>query len=230
MLSQIQWAISLIVLALASYYDIRQRLIPDTPWIAGIIAGAFLDLFLFRNLSDLTTYLLKLTPLALILLISWRWKLMGEADILAYITLAILTPDYPSKHVAVIVPAFSTFLYSKLLLLIVPLFQLMVNLYEIRKDPSLLDGFDEPLWRKIIALIFLSPKKRGLGDVPAEVRDERGRRKFVLSAIASPLSEEDMDVKGWVAPAYPLIPLILVGHVISMILGDPLTALGLLRV
>ncbi len=223
----IQWIASFIVLGIATYYDLKQRLIPDTPWIVGSILGLLLDVLLFRG--DPIRYLFKFTPLGLILLLSWRWKLMGEADILAYLTLAVMTPCYPNCVESPIIPAFATFIYSKLLLLFVPLLQLTLNLYEISKDPSLMEGFDEPFWRKALALLFLSPKKRGLGDVPAERLDERGRRKFLLSAITSPLPDKDVNATGWVAPAYPLIPLILVGHVLSMILGDPIIALGLLK-
>ncbi len=64
--------------------------------------------------------------------------------------------------------------------------------------------------------------------MPAERVDERGKRKFLLSAITSPLPDKDVDASGWVAPAYPLIPMIMVGHILSMMLGDPILALGLL--
>ncbi len=222
----IQWIASLAVLAVASYYDLKQRLIPDTPWLVGAVVGIILNALFFKG--DLLEYLLKFAPLGLILLVSWKWKLMGEADILAYLTIAVMTPSYPNGIDSPLIPAFSTFIYSKLLLLVVPLFQFAYNLYSVRKDPSLLKGFDEPLWRKLLALFFLSPKKRGIGDVPAEIVDEKGRRKFVLSAIASPLSEEDLDTSGWVAPAYPLLPMILVGHLMSMLLGDPITIVRML--
>ncbi len=134
----VQWITSLAILGVATYYDVKQRLVPDTPWVIGSILGLLLDILFFRG--DPIKYLIRFIPLGLILLLSWRWKLMGEADILAYLTLAIMTPNYPNGVESPIIPAFATFIYSKLLLLAVPLFQLALNLYEISKDPSLMEG------------------------------------------------------------------------------------------
>ncbi len=153
---------------------------------------------------------------------SWRLKLMGEADVLAYLTLEII---HPVEAGSLLPPAFSAFLYSKILMLAIPPIQLMVNLVKVAGEPNLLEDIDDPLWKKLLALALLTTNP-SLGSVPAEeVRQDR--RRLVLSRVLAPLEVKVPENGGsrWYVPAYPLIPFILLGYVLSLLAGDPLALL-----
>ena len=208
-------------LTAATIQDLRGRMVDDrvwlTTWPLGVITLSFR---LWRgdvSPSALADGAIAFVPLGLLLIASWRLKLMGEADILAYLTVEIVQPVASGS---LIPPSFSTFIYSKLLLLFAPPVQFLINLARVKRDPSLLEGFDEPSWRIALALALLSSKPE-LGSVPAEFTQD-GRRKFKLSKIFAPLEpSKPQENCRWYVPAYPLMPFILAGYLLSQVLGDP---------
>ncbi len=218
-------AILVITLAAASIQDLKGRMIDDRLWIFACVTGIALNGYcLWSGIlapSELASQLLGFAPLGLLLLVSWKLRLMGEADVLAYLTIEVVQPV---ANGLLIPPALSSFIYSKASLVLIPLGQLTVNLYRVWRDPSLLEGFDEPLHRKIMALALLSPRP-SLGAVPAEIR-KSGRRRFDFSRLLAPLEPtEPKEECKWYVPAYPLLPLILVGYVLSVMVGDPVALL-----
>ncbi len=211
--------IAIPVLLIASLQDLKSREVSDWVWIPGFAGGAVLRLL---NPEKTGAYLERawLPLLVLILLLSAEWFLSasGEADILAY---AILIPISTEPYLF-LPPPFLVYILSKLLLLMILPFQFVINLVRISRNPELLRGFDEPSYRKVLALLLLSPYSEHLavGSRIAEI-EEGGRRKFLLRAALSPLEEsvemeERMkEVEGvWIAPTYPFIPFILIAYVI----------------
>lgn len=215
-------AIAMIALLAAAVQDIRSRLVDDRIWIVGVLIGLPATAYSLTRCGAPINSLQQIGAgliLTAILSASWRLKLMGEADVLAYLALEII---HPVASDSLLPPAFSTFLYSKVLMLAIPPVQLIVNLAKVRRDSTLLEGIDDPPWKKLLALALLTTNP-SLGSVPAEeVRD--GRRRLILSRILSPLEAkvpEDGESR-WYVPAYPLIPLILLGYALSLLIGDPL--------
>ncbi|HDM92142.1 MAG TPA: hypothetical protein ENG69_01960 [Candidatus Korarchaeota archaeon] len=212
-------------LGVASVQDLKRRMVDDRVWLVTWPIGIVVVLArLWRGdvrPSILAQQIFEFVPLGLLLLASWKLRLIGEADILAYLTVEIVQP---TAQESILPPSFSTFIYSKLLLLFAPPIQFSINLVRVKRDPSLLEGFDEPLWRIALALALLSSKPE-LGSVPAEsVQD--GRKKFILSRIFAPLEpSKPHESCRWYVPAYPLMPLIFAGYLLSQVLGDPVSLL-----
>lgn len=211
--------LTLAVLSIASAYDLRDRTIPDWIWLVGVISGLILRLIDWRGtLTYLRTAYPYLALLGVLLLLEWGFSLSGEADVLAYATLMV-TATAPLNPL----PApFLSYLLSKLLVMLTMPVQFLLNLLRVTKRPDLLRGFDEPLWRRILALLLLTPYSRHLsvGARVAEV-EVNGRRRFILSAALSPIEEGEVDeteAEGkWIAPTYPMIPFILSGYVLILL-------------
>lgn len=214
--------VAMITLLAAAVQDVSSRLIDDRTWIAGVMIGLPAAVYSLRRCGvpanpsqQIGAGLILMAMLAA----SWRLKLMGEADVLAYLALEII---HPMAADSALPPAFSAFLYSKVLMLAIPPVQLIVNVAKVRREPTLLEGLDDPAWKKFLALALLTTNP-SLGSVPAEeVRD--GRRRLVLSRVLAPLEAKVPEGGGgaWYVPAYPLIPLILLGYALFLLIGDPL--------
>ncbi len=227
----IRLAASLACLAVGSYQDVKSREIEDTVWAVGGILGAAasaaeiaIDAGAAQRL--LHSYLSAL-PLFAILAAAWRWRLMGEADVLAYLTVAALLPEYGPGIDWILPPVFSTFIYSKLALLLAPAAQLTYNLLKLIRNPEILAGFDEPTWRKFLAMLFLSYSEgHSPYATPAVGLSPDGKKKFKLSAVLSSPYGRGAEGPGWVVPSYPMIPLILAGVVATALFGDPTLAVA----
>jgi len=215
--------VAIISLSVASYYDLRYRLIPDEIWVFMGIVGLLLRIFyLDSTISYLESYLLFLLILIVLLLMEWILSSSGEADLLAFASLSVLS-SWPPGFLP---PPLSTYIYSKILAVLVIPFQALINIYRVIRRPELLERFDEPIWRKLLAIILLSPYSKALsyGASIAETEIE-GRRKFILRAALSPISEVEPPEGKWIAPTYPMVPFILLGYLITICVGDPISLL-----
>jgi len=206
--------ISLLMLSAATIQDIRSREISDFTWVFGCILGFFVNLHVYS-----WDYVPKALFFLMFLSAIWITKLMGEADILAYASLLVTQPSATGY----IPPAMATFIYSNLLLLAAPLYNFLRNLRYLR----MLDEFDEPSVKKIFALFLARPAyKRDLERIKyydiAEVLIN-GKKKLDISRSLSRIKRGEAPDREpvWIIPTYPLMPFILVGHVFSLLLGDP---------
>lgn len=214
-------------LLVASAYDLKSREIPDWVWIPGIVLGSALRLIdIEGTLHYLAISWPFLLALALLLAVEWFFSMSGQADVLAYASLMIIATEPASPFP----PPFLTYLLSKILFLSILPFQLIVNLIRVSREPDMLKGFEEPAWRKILALLILSPYSKHLS-VGARIAEtsEGGVRKFLLRAAMSPIGEKEDEggilnvgrevsegrtMKVWIAPTYPMIPFILSAYLI----------------
>ncbi|MGC9019971.1 MAG: prepilin peptidase [Candidatus Methanodesulfokora sp.] len=207
--------ISLLMLLAATIQDIRSREISDFTWAIGCLLG------LIVNLDNYGwSYLPKALFFLAFLSAIWITKLMGEADILAYASLLVTQPSTAGY----IPPAMATFIYSNLLLMAAPIYNFIKNL----KNMKMLDEFDEPYFRKILALFLAKPAyKKDLERIKyydiAEVI-VNGRKKLDISRSLSGIKKGETPDREpvWIIPTYPLMPFILAGHIITILLGDPI--------
>ena len=121
--------ISVLVLGAASYQDVRRREVSDWIWAIGATAGAAAQLpsLICMRGGELMRLLVSSAPLLLILTASWLGRLMGEADILALITLLIVNPCPRAGEISP--PAFSTLIYACSLMALTPLGFLARNIF-----------------------------------------------------------------------------------------------------
>lgn len=230
-------AASLAILAWASIQDARTREVKDEVWIVGLGVGAIIDLFRLLNIEFSTAkalqYLRAAVPILIILVLCWVFHLVGEADILAFLTLLVLQPTHPLKS-GFFHPAFCTFTYSNLLMISVPLLFLARNLILRLRGSQMFAGFDEPVFRKFLAMFLALPVKAEVAKryeyfSLAEIGAGEHKRFRLSSALTPPVQKEKRELPDegyvWICPSIPLLPFILVGHIITMTLGDPIILL-----
>ncbi len=218
------------MLLAASYQDLRYRMIDDKIWILFSTLGILADIFLIRE--NWFLYLWSCIPLAVVLALAWILKVMGEADVLAYASLLVTQPVYLFGR-GYLPPAMSTFIYSNVLLSTTLLHNLIINLRNLRE--GIFDGFQETSTRKILAMFVARAvpcsKVKGLKYAGLAEATIGGVRRFVFSSALSPIKEERVSIKGkergyvWIIPAYPLLPFILLGHLITLSIGGPVALL-----
>jgi hypothetical protein len=108
------------------------------------------------------------------------------------------------------------YIASKVLMVLTLPFQFLLNLITVMRHPELIEGFDEPIWRKLLALLLLTPYRRPLSFYATVAEIEvGGKRKFVLRAALKPISDEMPEEGKWIAPTYPMIPFILAATIIT---------------
>ncbi len=214
----------------ASYQDLKYRMIDDKIWVLFSTLGILADIFLVRE--NWFIYLWSCVPLTVVLVFAWILKVMGEADVLAYASLLVTQPVY-LFGCGYMPPAMSTFIYSNALFSMTLLYNLAVNLRNLRE--GIFDGFKETLIRKVLAMFVARAVPRSRFEdfryaSLAEAMTE-GTRRFVFSSALSPIREEKVPIEGkkneyvWIIPAYPLLPFILAGHLITLSLGGPIALL-----
>jgi len=234
---QAQMLASLVVLTLATIQDINEREVDDVVWIVGLLVGVSLDICLFLKvrppLESIVQYVRFLIPFLIIIIGSWRLKLMGEADILAFITLAILQPVHPYRK-GMFPPAFCTLLHSNVLILLVPLYFLAWNLALMLKGENIFDGFEESTLRKFLASLLAIPIRAEKADkfkfFSVAQNGTSPRKKFkLISALSIPETKEELpkteEPLVWICPSIPMIPFILAGYLMTLWLGDPILLL-----
>ena len=204
-LSIICKAAAILTLAIASFHDLKDRSIPDSVWIPGMALGFSVKILDYSGTIEFlskTWYFLFI--LFSLLTIEWKFRLSGEADILAYLTLATLLTGNRMFPDALMI----YFLSKIFIILMIPV-QFLVNVVRVIRDPGLLRDFDEPIWRKFLALMLLSPYDRRLATCAsvAEV-SVSGKRKFSFKAALRTSCDEAVEGK-WIAPTYPAMPMIL---------------------
>lgn len=86
-------AVTLATLAAAGFSDYKTREVDDKVWIAGGLAVTPFILFeIGSGLIQLPLYLLSLATAFLVIVISWRLRLVGEADLIALGFIAYAEP------------------------------------------------------------------------------------------------------------------------------------------
>ncbi len=190
-LSLLRVLLVIVMLGYAAYQDLKTREVHDLLWITFGLAG------LLINTYELITKTMSLTQLALPLAFSmgfaavfWFVGLMGEADLLALVTVTLLHPQpllvsfFPVGSPPLLFPL--TILSNSVLLgASSSLIILVTNLLDGDSRP-LFEGFErEPTWRKIAVL--LTSRKIGIDEVrgppfhyPREAINEASDRVFNL--------------------------------------------------
>ncbi|ACB07150.1 prepilin peptidase [Candidatus Korarchaeum cryptofilum] len=204
--------LAIITLLIASLYDLKDRQVPDELWVPGVAVGLSIKVLEWeRTVKFLENYWPFLLLLAIMLLIEWFLSTSGEADLLAYLTLASLMSGKCWFPDALII-----YIASKVLMVLTLPFQFLLNLITVMRHPELIEGFDEPIWRKLLALLLLTPYRRPLSFYATVAEIEvGGKRKFVLRAALKPISDEMPEEGKWIAPTYPMIPFILAATIIT---------------
>lgn len=231
------------MLGYTSWVDLKTREIYDMVWLV------FGGLGLIIALYEVYTGSLSLVWFVIVILVSSAISiglgylgLFGGADVLAFITLAVLHP-FPPKGLepffGIVSPLFPLTLFSNSALAgaSYSLVLLIRNLVSTLQGRSLFSGLeDEPFWRKLAVLV--TGLKMGVGSVrgppfqyPLEVPttgEKPGRRLILMPDIQDDNSAVEvfrtLEASGveevWVSNTLPFLVYIAVGYVLALALGD----------
>jgi len=145
------------MLAIAAIFDIKTRKVPDHIWIISGGLGVFLYLF---DWQDTTSYdILAMITTGAIAILLWAYRLMGQADIFAMASMAVILPVYYDDLVmmpimvtlgAVMIAGLFTILYNAILN--------SQDWLKLKQRPF--SDFDEPTYKKILAFFTVHRKRR----------------------------------------------------------------------
>ncbi len=208
--------LALIMLILGSIIDIWKREIHDYYWIGFGGAGIALALLNPNIMTQLLSigFALIIAPFVIIV---WRIGLFGGADAFALIALAVIAPmaslnDNP-------ISPFTTLSNAALLFIIPFLFNLVRNTISHIKGDNIFEGFDEPMFKKVIAS-FMGYKSKNPKFSFSIEKIEQGKKKLDLTIHHAEDQEFCSKPNTWITPGIPYLLLITGGFVIQLIYGD----------
>ena len=207
---------AVMMLGIASFFDIWKREIHDVLWI-GFGGLSVVLLLIDPNFSEsILTILISLiiAPFAIIL---WRTGLFGGADAFALIVLAALAPMTTLTNNPV-TPL--TALSNGALLFVFPLLVNVIrNLISILKNENIFEGFNETKFKKSLAMIIgYKAKNPNYGFSIEKIED--GHKKLNIAFHNAETAEFCSSKNTWITPGIPYILLITGGFIIQLIYGD----------
>jgi len=208
-LSWIPLVYMLAVMAYAGFLDVRSREIPPRYWFVVLVLG--LPITIIANGGDLRILLLyQLLSLIVVIpsYLMYRACMLGGADVLAFLTIAILTPLAPGSiipllYLAVLyatIPAIAYHLYSASLACkgLSPRcmfkFKFMIKVRSILEDPRF---------------------KWWLVEVKGGCNIEEDPRMLALKA-----GQGDPEAYVVASPGHPYVAHLTIGYLLAMVIGD----------
>jgi len=207
---------AIIMLGIASFYDIWKREIHDVLWI-GFGAFSVVLLFIDPNFSESVIAILISLIIAPFAIFLWRTGMFGGADAFALIVLASLAPMVTLTN-NLVTPL--TALSNGALLFVFPLLiNVIRNSLSILKNENIFEGFNETKLKKSLAMIIgYRAKKPNYGF--AIEKTEGGEKKLNIVFHNAETTEFCSSKNTWITPGMPYILLITGGFIIQLIYGD----------
>lgn len=197
---------SVVMLSVASYSDIKRRKISDMVWL--VFGGIGAAIYFFEPPSpDAVLYVVCGIIIAIVCLCS---KIVGQADCLGLVALAVTFPVIDGIPVVPLVAVATTLLASAFSLC----YNLSCNISDLVAG-KLFSGICERPHRKALAFLLLH-RKRGHERFVFCAQD--GDR-FVFSFKPMTGCKFADDFEGYVASAVPLMPFMLVTLVMMLFFG-----------
>lgn len=207
---------AIIMLGIASFYDIWKREIHDVLWIGFGVFSVVLLVFDPYFTESATSILISLiiAPFAIFL---WRTGMFGGADAFALIVLASLAPMVTLTN-SPITPL--TTISNGAMLFVFPLLiNVIRNLISIIKNENIFEGFNESGLKKSIAMIIGYRAKNPNYGFAIE-RTEKGQKKLNIAFHNAETTEFCSSRNTWITPGIPYILLITGGFIIQLVYGD----------
>ena len=207
---------ALVMLAIASVFDIWKREIHDILWI---IFGALAVLLIVFSPNPMDT--LKTTGLSLIIaplaIVIWRIGVFGGADALGLIVLAALAPQI--SFTGNVITPFTT-LTNAAILSISPIFVNVIrNAIAILQHKDIFEGIEETRLKKTMALFFGYRAKNPKYSFSIE-RKEGNSKKLDFSLRHAENDQFCTTSDTWVTSGIPYMLYITAGFVFQLLFGD----------
>jgi preflagellin peptidase FlaK len=242
--------LSLLFLAVASYYDLKTREVSDKLWLVyGPIGLAFTAFRLYLNPSLLLFAGVSIGFSVLVAFGLAFTGLWGGADTKALICLALTLPLPPTIVTPVL--GYVHPFFPIVVLVIGYVCSISVAFWVLAKNlvlwlklrPHMFEGLEhERVWRKALALIAGYPTPTAqlkstfyLYPMEKVVEDEKGARRElqiysdvdvdrdeVVAKFNESLQKVGSPSRVWATPGLPMLLFLLVGVVVALIFGDPI--------
>ena len=207
---------AIIMLGIASFYDIWKREIHDVLWI-GFGAFSVVLLVFDPNFSESSTSILISLIIAPFAIFLWRTGMFGGADAFALIVLASLAPMMTLTN-GPITPL--TTLSNGAMLFVFPLLANVIrNVISIIRNEDIFEGFNETKFKKSIAMIIGYRAKDPNYGFAIE-RTEGDQKKLNIVFHNAETTEFCSSKNTWITPGIPYILLITGGFIIQLVYGD----------
>ena len=234
LIDYIRAIISVSMLGYASYKDVKTREIHDIVWIVPAALGVIIDAYeLYVGDITLQGALLSVGFMVALSGILWYFRLFGEADLIAFITLAVIQPRVPLFSYVGYPPLFFSFTLianSALAGLLTAFFTFGVNLFDAVRGSKLFERYSDVKVLRKIGVMFTGRympvgKLRGPPfEYPLEIKGELIVKPDLFDDDEANRALRILREKGydrvWVSATLPYIVVLLVGYLISVFYGD----------
>jgi archaeal preflagellin peptidase FlaK len=206
----------IIMLSIATVFDIRKREVNDLIWV---VFGALGIGIIFLHSSP-GEELLKVGISAIVIPVAffvWRIGFFGGADAFAIVTISILAPGISLTET--VVTPFSTLTNAISISLITILANITRNVASLLLGKNIFDGFDETNTKKILAMFIGYRASNPKYAFSIEQEAVRGKKLNLTPRHAE--NSEFCDRKDtWVSPAVPYVMFITAGFIAQLFVGD----------
>jgi archaeal preflagellin peptidase FlaK len=214
-----------VMLLFTSYLDLKSREVPDKVWVIFGALGVILQVYEVATGQTVLVQLLIGVGLgALVGMGLYFFGFYGGADGKALIILGVLVPRFLPRVGLYTIAPLMILTNGVLVSILLPVGLLLYNSSQIARKKPIFAGFQEPLYRKILAS-FLGYKQLGKPrefqfSMEKDIASEGGSgavRKFDFS-----LMRDDFETKSgtWVTPGIPLLVFFTVGYFLLLLYGD----------
>ncbi len=225
--------VSLSMLGYASYKDIKTREIHDIVWIIPTGLGLLLDTYeVYTGVLTVTGALYNIGFMVILSVVLWYLSLFGEADLIAFVALSVIHPRVPVFGYIGYTPllfSFTMIANSAIAGVMMTFYTLAANLIQ-SGGVDLFERHEETSWIRKTALLFTGrnipvEKLRGPPfEYPLEVKGELVLRPDIFDDDEARKAFRYLRERGvkrvWVSSTLPYIVVLLVGYVISIVVGD----------
>ena len=222
---------SFLVFSYASYYDLKERIVPNKGWLIiypVAVSVNVLSFYLKQNLQDIPISIFSIFIAILAGLLCFYSGFLGGGDVKTFIAVSFLCPTFPFNSQSTFYPflPLSMLVNSVFFLLIINLYFFVRNLFKIMKGEKIFEGFEyEPLWKKLLAMSIGYKVHGKVNWKFFRVIEKRTKGKRFFNFFKTNSEFNSLDVGIWVSPVIPFVVLIFLGFVFSLFLGDFLTIL-----
>lgn len=223
-LDNVRLGFVIILMLVASYFDLRTREINDNLWYIAIAGGVVINIFQFITDFSMEFVIMLSSSLIIAGIIGFTiyyLGLFGGADAKAMISIGMILPVFQPQ---VGIHPFSTiivFTNGLILSLLPAVFMIGYNLFRIAKGENLFSGFEsERVWRKGLAMVVGYKTSSPGGHFLLSIERASGTKK-AFDFSPSKAGDDFVETAGtWVTPGIPLLIFITAGLFLMLLYGD----------
>jgi len=222
--------LSFLVFFYASYYDLKERIVPNKGWLIiypVAVSVNVLSFYLKQNLQDIVISLFSIFIAVVVGLLCFYSGFLGGGDVKTFIAVSLLCPTFIFNSQSLFYPflPLSTMVNSIFLLLMISLYFFVKNVFKIVKGERIFEEFEhEPLWKKLLAMAVGCKVCEKTDWKFFRVIEKRiGEKKFFDFSDSGSDTVVYLGEGVWIAPVIPFVVLMLLGFMLSLFFGDILT-------